>query len=70
MFGVTPNPFTENGITALNANQNVSNFASPALVGGGVAMIPLQLVAEPTTLTLFGVGLAGIGFWGRRRKAN
>jgi PEP-CTERM motif len=74
MSGVTPpprNPFIEDGITGLFANQNVSNFASPALVGGGVAMVGLQLAApEPATLTMLGVGLAGVGFSRRRQKGR
>jgi hypothetical protein len=39
-----PNPFTQNNITAIaGQNGNVTNFASPSLVGPGAAMIIVEL---------------------------
>jgi hypothetical protein len=68
------NPFTQNFITASDdSNGNVGNFASPAVTGGGSAMIIVQLaggqsvpVPEPATLVLLGGGLAAAA--ARRRR--
>jgi len=69
------NPFTQNNITASDdRNGNVSNFASPGLIGEGSAMIIIELgqnataVPEPATYTLFGVGFATLGIVIKRRR--
>jgi hypothetical protein len=69
----TGNPFTQNGITALDdRNGNVVDFAAPALGVDGSAMIIVELggpaatpVPEPGTLLLLGSGAALIA---RRRR--
>ena len=69
-------PDTENGITSIVSNQNVENFADPALAGHGAADINIQLlsgvssVPEPGTFLLGAFGLLCAGVYRIRRVAN
>ena len=56
-------PDNENGISSMVSNENIENFADPALAGHGAADINIQLlstassVPEPATFLLGGLGL-------------
>lgn len=66
--------YTQNGITGVSTNANISNFGAPT-TGGYAGVVPyIQLVTadakvpEPAGTALFGLGLAGLAC--ARRKAK
>lgn len=63
-------PFTvAGGLVNVYAYDIFNDPGRDALISGGTLRIMFQPIPEPSTYGLMALGLAGLGFWVRRRKA-
>jgi hypothetical protein len=59
------------GVTSLTVRDTISNITTTATLASfqNTIIQVVESVPEPVTLAAFGIGLAGLGFAGRRRRA-